>query len=241
MKTKLTFLLSLTFLFLFSGSVYGQEEVKKEYWGNGKLQSETHYKNGKKEGLMTTWYETGEKKYETHYKNRKREGLATWWYRNGNKETERHFKNGIENGVRKEWDEDGTLTGEGYYIDGVKEKTILHTILYYRFIFIYFFPIFLPFYIVSVLFLYIFFIFIQYVSTNISRRLDFCDMTDEQIAEVKQEVEKNRSVSWGCFEKNQFNWWVNLSSFWKVTILLLVGLLFNIYWWVFVFEVPPQS
>jgi hypothetical protein len=60
-------------------------------------------------------------------------------------------------------------------------------------------------------------------------------MTDEQIAEVKQEVEKNR------FEKNQFNWWVNLSSFWKVTILLLVGLLFNIYWWVFVFEVPPPS
>jgi len=26
---------------LFSGSVYGQEEVKKEYWDNGKLKSET--------------------------------------------------------------------------------------------------------------------------------------------------------------------------------------------------------
>ena len=51
MKTKLTFLLSLTFLFLFSGSVYGQEEVKKEYWDNGKLKKETHYKNGKKDGL----------------------------------------------------------------------------------------------------------------------------------------------------------------------------------------------
>jgi hypothetical protein len=49
MKTKpLTFLLALTFLFLFSGSVYGQEtEVKKEYHENGKLKSETHYKNGK--------------------------------------------------------------------------------------------------------------------------------------------------------------------------------------------------
>ena len=30
MKPKLTFLLSLTFLFLFSGSVFGQEEVKKK-------------------------------------------------------------------------------------------------------------------------------------------------------------------------------------------------------------------
>ena len=49
MKTKLTFLLLLTFLFLFSGSVYGQEEVKKEYYDNGKLKSETHYKNGKRD------------------------------------------------------------------------------------------------------------------------------------------------------------------------------------------------
>ena len=200
MKTKLTFLLVLTFLFLFGCSDSGEEEVKKRHWDNGKLQS------------------------ETHYKNRKREGLATWWYRNGNKETERHFKNGIENGVRKEWDEDGTLTGEGYYIDGVKEKTIL----YYLGIFIYFFSflwftIFLSVYLVSLLFLYIFFLFIQHILMNISRRLDFCDMTDEQIAEVKQEVEKNP------FEKNQFPCWVNLSSFWKVTILLLVGLLFNIH------------
>jgi len=36
-----TFLLALTFLFLFSGSVFGQAtEVKKEYWDNGKLKSE---------------------------------------------------------------------------------------------------------------------------------------------------------------------------------------------------------
>ena len=49
-ETKpLTFLLALTFLFLFSGSVSGQEtEVKKEYWKNGELKSETHYKDGKK-------------------------------------------------------------------------------------------------------------------------------------------------------------------------------------------------
>ena len=48
MKPKLTFLLSLTFLFLFGGSVYGEElEVKKSNWDNGKLKIETHYKNGK--------------------------------------------------------------------------------------------------------------------------------------------------------------------------------------------------
>ena len=62
MKTKLTFILSLTFLFLISGSVYGQEEVKKEYWDNGKLKKDNHYKGGKLEGLKTIWYESGEKK-----------------------------------------------------------------------------------------------------------------------------------------------------------------------------------
>ena len=44
MKTKpLTFLLALTFLFLFSGSGYGEEPVHKQYWDNGNLKWETHY------------------------------------------------------------------------------------------------------------------------------------------------------------------------------------------------------
>jgi len=40
---------------LFGGSVYGQEEVKKEYWDNGKLMIETHYKNGKQEDNNRCW------------------------------------------------------------------------------------------------------------------------------------------------------------------------------------------
>ena len=90
-------------------------------------------------------------------------------------------------------------------------------------------------YVFSLQVFYAFFVFIQYVSTNISRKLAFRNMTDEQIAEVKQEVEKNP------FKKNRFNWWVNLGSFWQVAILGLVVLLLNIYWWVFVFEVPTPS
>ncbi len=99
MKTKLlTLLLSLTFLFLFSGSVFGEEpEVKKEYWDNGRLKSETHYKNGKEEGLETFWYKTGKKKNETHYKN------------------------GKENGILKTWDKDGNITFQGNFVDGKKQ------------------------------------------------------------------------------------------------------------------------
>ena len=95
MKTKqLTFLLSLSFLFLFSGSVYGEEpEVKKKYWKNGKLKSETHYKNGEEEGLSTRWHKNGNKQLETHYKNGEEEGLKKSWYESGEKNLEVYHKN----------------------------------------------------------------------------------------------------------------------------------------------------
>ena len=127
MKTKpLTFLFALTFLFLFSGSVYGQEEVKKEYYDNGKLKSEKpynglatwwyetggkeqerHLKNGKEEGLTTFWYKTGEKELEALHKNGDLEGLATRWYKTGGKEFEVLHKNGKTEGQRKVWYETG--------------------------------------------------------------------------------------------------------------------------------------
>ena len=72
MKIKpLTLLLALTFLFLFSGSIFGQEEVKKEYWDNGKLKSESHYKDGNLDGRTTEWYEDGEVKSVGYYDNGK--------------------------------------------------------------------------------------------------------------------------------------------------------------------------
>jgi antitoxin component YwqK of YwqJK toxin-antitoxin module len=123
MKTKpLTFILALTFLFLFSGSVYGEEpEVKREHYDSGKLKSELHLKNGKLEGLSTLWYESGAKKAETHFKNGKREGLETDWYESGKKRLEAHFKNGKEDGLRTGWDESGKKKLEIPYKNGKEE------------------------------------------------------------------------------------------------------------------------
>ena len=73
------------------------QEVKKEYWDNGKLKRETHRKDGEL-------------------------GLKTIWYESGQKEVEIQFKNGKENGLRKEWDEDGKIIYEGNFVDGVLEK-----------------------------------------------------------------------------------------------------------------------
>jgi len=72
MNKSLTFILSITFLFLVGCSGNGEEpEVKKEFYDNGKLLNKFHIKNGKQEGLTTEWYESGEKKYEVLWKNGK--------------------------------------------------------------------------------------------------------------------------------------------------------------------------
>ena len=34
-----------------------------EYWDNGKLKGDIHWKDGEKEGLKTLWFESGEKKH----------------------------------------------------------------------------------------------------------------------------------------------------------------------------------
>ena len=68
--------------------------MKKEYWKNGELKSETHYKDGKENGLWTRWYKNGQKKSEKHYKDGKLEGRMTWWHESGEKRSEGHFKDG---------------------------------------------------------------------------------------------------------------------------------------------------
>ena len=47
------FLFLLTFLFLFSGSVYGEELVDKQYWENGKLKNETYYNEEQEKGIRS--------------------------------------------------------------------------------------------------------------------------------------------------------------------------------------------
>ena len=108
MNKQLTFLLSLTFLFLFSGSsvVFGQEEVEKEYWGNGQLYSEVPLKNGKRDSEWTFWDWDGQKSWEGNYKDGKRDGKWTSWYENGQKRREEYWQDGERIKVTL-WDKDG--------------------------------------------------------------------------------------------------------------------------------------
>jgi|TARA_R110001592_G_scaffold205167_3_gene455586 antitoxin component YwqK of YwqJK toxin-antitoxin module len=52
------------------------------------------YKNGKLDGLFTSWYKNGQKKKEGTYKVGKRTGLWTNWYENGEKWSEKLMDKG---------------------------------------------------------------------------------------------------------------------------------------------------
>jgi antitoxin component YwqK of YwqJK toxin-antitoxin module len=128
MKTKqLTFLLSLTFMFLvgcgeevqreFNDNgkilVIDEEEFKPVWYESGKKRSESYYTNGGEDGLITQtfWYETGEKSDELNFKDNQIDGLQTSWYKNGNKQTELQWKMGRVWLVTN-WDEDGNMTNQ---------------------------------------------------------------------------------------------------------------------------------
>ena len=96
-------------------------EVKKEFYDNGKLKRETHYKHGEKDGLDTWWHESGNKNSETHYKNDKEEGLSTCWYDTGNKNNEIYYKNGERDGLSTYWYYSGNKQSEVPYKNGKKE------------------------------------------------------------------------------------------------------------------------
>jgi antitoxin component YwqK of YwqJK toxin-antitoxin module len=63
---------------------------------NGKKKSEEHYKDGKKEGRWTWWYENGQKECEGFYKEAKANGLWTVWSEIGDRIDERDFVDGNE-------------------------------------------------------------------------------------------------------------------------------------------------
>ena len=103
------------------------------------MEKEGNYKDGKKDGLTTYWYEDGQKKQEANLRDGKGDGLWTKWYENGQKKSEANFKDGKlmsavawkpngekcpetdvkdGNGVAVQYNEDGTESGRFTYKDG---------------------------------------------------------------------------------------------------------------------------
>ena len=97
-----------------------------EWYDDGNKKCEGEYKDGKKEGKWTGWYENededgnGNKMYEWEYKDGKKEGKHLGWYERGNKKYEGEYKDGKLEGKWIGWWENGNKEFEGEYKDGEK-------------------------------------------------------------------------------------------------------------------------
>ena len=99
-----------------SDKPYSGDVSKSDNFGKTLLKGT--YKNGKKDGLWTWWYENGEKKNEGTFKDGKENGLHRWWYENGQKSKEGTYKDGKQVELVTSWYENGQKGKEGTFKDG---------------------------------------------------------------------------------------------------------------------------
>tara|TARA_B110000444_G_C18805508_1_gene579720 strand:+ start:906 stop:1400 length:495 start_codon:yes stop_codon:yes gene_type:complete len=96
-----------------------RDGVHKGWWGNGQLEWEENYKDGKKvDGLYKSWHKNGEVEGEGNYKDGELDGLWKSWHKNGQLRYEKNYKDGKEDGLRKWWWKNGKLRYEENYKDG---------------------------------------------------------------------------------------------------------------------------
>ncbi len=93
------------FSFVFYSCANGQ--VKKEYWENGNLKTETRYKDDLKSGEERNYYPDGGLKEIITYKNGKQDGPYFVYYKNGNLEKKGTLLQGVPIGMYYEFTETG--------------------------------------------------------------------------------------------------------------------------------------
>ncbi len=93
-----------------------QNREENRYHPNGMIEFKILYKNDKKHGLDTWWYDNGKKEIETMWKDGKKHGPDTVWWENGNKRREYTWNEGAMYGMITEWYESGRKAAEIYLL-----------------------------------------------------------------------------------------------------------------------------
>jgi antitoxin component YwqK of YwqJK toxin-antitoxin module len=75
-------------------------------------------KDGKPNGLWTSWYANGQINKKLIFKDGKKDGVCESWYENGKKNAEGQFKNDLREGDWIFYNDDGSLMGNYKYKDG---------------------------------------------------------------------------------------------------------------------------
>ena len=95
----------------YTGKVFG-------LYKNGRKDGESHFKDGKVNGLVRQWYENGQKMIEGNWKDGKQDGLYEKWHKNGQMRFKRIFKNGKPDGLFMSWHDNGQKNSEQTFKDG---------------------------------------------------------------------------------------------------------------------------
>jgi antitoxin component YwqK of YwqJK toxin-antitoxin module len=120
MKQKLLFVIFLTFIL---SSCRFEHKVVEETYDDGTPKRICLYK-GKGEGRElikeTTYYPNKQVQMEGTYKDNKREGRWSYWYENGKVWSDGQFVKGKSNGKRTTYFENGKVRYEGFYKEDMR-------------------------------------------------------------------------------------------------------------------------
>jgi antitoxin component YwqK of YwqJK toxin-antitoxin module len=94
--------------------------VLTSYHDNGAKSVEQHYSDHVVHRTDTGWYPNGKLSYTAQYRNGKQDGKWTHWYANGIKQSETNYDNGKYNGRSTRWYEDRQTGSVNDYKDGAK-------------------------------------------------------------------------------------------------------------------------
>lgn len=86
----------------------------------GDVSALNKYKDGKKNGLWRTYYQTGQLKTEGRYSAGLKEGVHKEWAKDGILLLEGIYAQGKANGLMKWYHERGHLAGEGNMVDDIR-------------------------------------------------------------------------------------------------------------------------
>jgi antitoxin component YwqK of YwqJK toxin-antitoxin module len=85
------------------------------YYSNHQKYMEGEYKNGKRNGKWTSWFQNGNEMSIHNFVNDVDDGNMTVFYENGKKRYQGKYTKGKKIGVWKFWDEKGTLLNKEDY------------------------------------------------------------------------------------------------------------------------------
>lgn len=100
-----------------------QTEIKKEYYHNGNMQSETPYLNGEKHGIEREFYRNGALRRETPFDHNRKNGVEKFFYENGNIKVEIPYTKNRRDGIEKHYYEYGVLRAELPHSKGLQHGT----------------------------------------------------------------------------------------------------------------------